>query len=368
MQNPGQGIRFRGSARSDTGKVRDNNEDRVHLWKHERGLLAVVADGMGGAVAGEEASRITVETLQADLIDHETLPQIFAIADVETLAERMRLSIDAANETILQKADADPELRGMGTTVTMALVQGREVIIGHVGDSRAYVIEGGQGAISQVTSDHSFVQALVSAGHISPEEAEDHPMRNVLYRALGQAHDVEIDIYYTSLQVGDRLILCSDGLTLHISPEEIAQVSLAAEDPEDISRKFIDLANKRGGRDNVSVIVIKAESDDSVAKEKAADYEYTDDDTIIVGSDTGHFGSSESTNSPNIENPTNQHEHAPFSNSAPATTTLRLKAVPSRETAEFVPPNFDDEELAVDDVSGESRVETWGEESDPSRE
>lgn len=367
MQNPGQGIRLRSSARSDTGKVRDNNEDRVHLWKHDRGLLAVVADGMGGAVAGEEASRLTVETLQADLVEDDTRPPIFAITDPDTVTHRLRESIDDANEVILQKADSHPELRGMGTTVTMAYVQEREVIIGHVGDSRAYLVDGRDGAISQVTSDHSFVQALVSAGHISEEEAEEHPMRNVLYRALGQAHDVEIDIYYATLQPGDRLVLCSDGLTLHITPEEIAQVALAAEDPDDISRKFIDLANKRGGRDNVSVIVITAEAGDPLAMQAETGYQYTDEDTLIIGGEAQPFGPSESQSSPNNDSPANHHEHAPFSATAPSQTTMRLHAVPSRQTTEIpVVESGTDESPA--DAAGESPVETHGEERDTPRD
>jgi hypothetical protein len=194
-------------------------------------------------------------------------------------------------------------------------------------------------------------------------------MRNVLYSALGQAHDVEIDIYHATLQPGDRLVLCSDGLTLHLAPEEIAQVALAAEDPDDISRKFIDLANKRGGRDNVSVIVVTAEENEDLdtGMDAGAEYEYTDEDTLIIGSDTRHFSSSESQISPNIENTTDYHEHAPFSASAPSQTTMRAHAAPSRRTAEVlaVSPGEEDDDLPGD-TAGESRFETWGEGRDPS--
>jgi PPM family protein phosphatase len=261
MMDPARGIRLRSSARTNTGKVRDNNEDNIHLWTSDQTALAIVADGMGGAAAGEEASRIAVEMIQEGLIDATTggKAELLVEEDDDSLTDRMKLAIRSANMSIVQKADRHPEFKGMGTTVTMALVRNTHAVIGHVGDSRAYLIDGQDGHIIQVTSDHSFVQALVSAGHISEEEAEDHPMKNVLYRALGQARDVEVDIYYERLHPNDRLVLCSDGLTLHVRPEEIAQVVLAADNPEEASQKLIELANVRGGRDNVSVIVIKVE-------------------------------------------------------------------------------------------------------------
>lgn len=374
MQTPGPGIRLRSSARSDTGRVRDNNEDRVHLWKHTHGVLAVVADGMGGAVAGEEASRITIETVQADLVDNDALAETFDIADDDVVMERMRQAIHIANETILKKADHYPELKGMGTTVTMAFVRGSHVLIGHVGDSRAYIVGADSGEIVQITSDHSFVQALVSAGHISAAEADEHPMKNVLYRALGQAHDVEIDIHHAILHLNDRLVLCSDGLTLHIKPLEIAQVALASEDPEDISRKLIDLANERGGRDNVSVIVIKAEADGETASHNAdfaGDYQYTDEDTLIIGRDSGHFGSSESPGTPDLDGLLDHHEHAPFAADAPTKGTIRARAVPQRATGEHRPPPplVNGSTPHPDDLAGEeSSIDLLGEDRDPHQE
>jgi len=147
------------------------------------------------------------------------------------------------------------------------------------------------------------VQALVTAGHITEEEAEEHPMRNVLYRALGQATDVEIDIYYEKLRVGDRMVLCSDGLTLHLKPDEIAQIVLASENPNEASQKLIEMANNRGGRDNVSTVVIKVERDTSgdtqdmskVAAENPMseeDFDYLNEDTLII--DRNSYHSSES--------------------------------------------------------------------------
>jgi PPM family protein phosphatase len=261
MDNPGQQIRLRSSARTNTGMVRDNNEDSVHLWTHnDHVVLAIVADGMGGAVAGEEASSIAINTIQNGLME-ANLENLNSYDESvrQEIIDYLKDSINSANASIVDRAKAQPELKGMGTTVTLALVQDTRVVIGHVGDSRAYVISGLDGHIRQVTSDHSFVQALISAGHISEEEAEEHPMKNVLYRALGQANDLEIDVYHETLHVGDRLVLCSDGLTLHVKPREIAECALAESDPARISQKLIDLTNNRGGRDNVSVIVIAVE-------------------------------------------------------------------------------------------------------------
>lgn len=294
MSEPEQRIRLRSSARTNTGRVRDNNEDSVHLWGYQdRIVLAIVADGMGGAVAGEEASRIAVKTIQKGLADTD-----FDQIDTDMLLrqgemiEKLRVVINEANNNIVDQADARPELKGMGTTVTLALVRDDDVIIGHVGDSRAYHIDAGDNQITQVTSDHSFVQALITAGHISEEEAEDHPMKNVLYRALGQVHDIEIDVYYEKLQIGDRLVLCSDGLTLHLKPEEIAEIALNEEDPASASSRLIEMANLRGGRDNISVIVIKAEvnpdaqppSSNEDAKVARPAYTDEDADTLILPS------------------------------------------------------------------------------------
>jgi len=212
MLHSGDGIRLRSSARTSVGQVRENNEDSVHLWPGEQFVLAVVADGMGGAAAGEEASRMAIEAIQAgmSLRTRDNLDQINGLS-VDDISERLRTSIQQANLSIMQRALDEPDMRGMGTTVTLAFVRGTEAIIAHVGDSRAYQIDGATQRITQITADHSFVEALLAAGHITPEQAEDHPMRNVLYRALGQAEDLDVDIYTVRLEIGDRLVLCSDG-------------------------------------------------------------------------------------------------------------------------------------------------------------
>ncbi|PJF26415.1 MAG: hypothetical protein CUN53_07910, partial [Phototrophicales bacterium] len=143
-------------------------------------------------------------------------------------------------------------------------------IIAHVGDSRAYLVDGEMGGITQITDDHSFVEALVAAGHLTHEQAEEHPMKNVLYRALGQNERIEIDFYEVRLCPGDRIVLCSDGLTRHVKPREIAEIVLSIDDPEIASQALVDLTNARGGEDNVSVIVIAIEGDAADADDALA--------------------------------------------------------------------------------------------------
>jgi protein phosphatase len=268
----------RASARSDVGKLRENNEDRVGLWARHGVVLALVADGMGGAVAGEEASRLAVEAVQADFLGEargsETLDQL---TEVE-VADKLRYAVRRANRAVINRANDHPEFHGMGTTLTLAFVRNNRVVIAHVGDSRAYLVDGHEGWINQITDDHSFVEALLASGHISPEQAAMHPMRNVLYRALGQVDDTEADFYSRSLAEGDRLILCSDGLTRHLPPAEIAEVAELSDDPEVIAQTLIDRANARGGEDNISTVVI--------VMERAADVEPEEPPSEVVFDDT----------------------------------------------------------------------------------
>lgn len=305
MVNPGRSIHLRSSARTNTGKVRENNEDQVFLLEYDHLVLAMVADGMGGAAAGEEASRIAIETIHEGLLNEsggyaengttgsgseptnrvnssEVISKIDSMS-ADVLSDKLRHVIRTANVNIVEHAQNVPELKGMGTTVTMALVRNTYAIIGHVGDSRAYLVDGHDSSISQITSDHSFVEAMVAAGHISRAEAEDHPMRNVLYRALGQAEEVDVDVYHSYLRVGDRLVLCSDGLTLHVKPHEIARIA-SENRPEVASQKLIELTNERGGRDNVSVVVISIEEEpgEEVTQQEEAFMSSDEDDTLIL--------------------------------------------------------------------------------------
>ncbi len=244
------------SARTDVGQVRENNEDSVGLWAFKGALLALVADGMGGAVAGEEASRLTVEAVQADFVGIDGVEADLLTLAEELIMEKLTAAIQAANLAVIDRVDEDAALRGMGTTATLAFIRGRRAMFAHVGDSRAYLVDGVEGWINQITSDHSFVEALLEAGHISEDQAREHPMKNVLYRALGQAPDTTADLYDRYLKGQDRIVLCSDGLARHVAPDEIAQVVLLESDPHAATKRLIDLANERGGEDNVSAIVI----------------------------------------------------------------------------------------------------------------
>lgn len=308
MYGPGQGIRLRSSARTNKGRVRQNNEDSIHLWGDDGYVLAVVADGMGGAAAGEEASRIAVETIHGQMVGGSfRRPDDYGHLDTYDLAEKLEAAVKLANLNILKRAVARPEFKGMGTTVTLAFARQSDVIMAHVGDSRAYHIDGHDGTISQITADHSFVQALVDAGHITQEEAEDHPMKNVLYRALGQAPDIDIDmISDIHLHVSDRLVLCSDGLTLHVKTHEIADIAMSETDPNTISTRLLELALARGGKDNISVIVIVVEGVAPVVSmeaDTALEMPYDDEDpTLPLHGATGEYPASSSSSQPGMIN------------------------------------------------------------------
>ncbi len=253
------------SAISNVGRVRGNNEDRVGLWAREGVVLAVVADGMGGAAAGEEASRLVLEAIQAEFLGAVRGSETLRALSDDEIADKLRTTIRRANRAIIERAEEYPAYQGMGTTVTLAFVRSPRVIIAHVGDSRAYLINGKNGWINQVTDDHSFVEALLASGHITHEQAAVHPMRNVLYRALGQVEDVEADLYSRELAEGDWLVLCSDGLTRHVKPFEIAQFATCSTTPAEAAQALIDLANQRGGEDNISAVIIKLENAETLA-------------------------------------------------------------------------------------------------------
>ncbi len=285
MQYRGSSVRVLSGASTSTGQIRENNEDSIRLWAQNNAVLAIVADGMGGAAAGEEASRRAVAIVEGTLTRPEVpvLEALDSLAD-DTIAQKMHDTIRAANADIIAHAATNPDLHGMGTTVTLAFVRDMRAIVAHVGDSRAYLVSRQDRRITQITADHSFVEALVAAGHITEQEAEEHPMRSVLYRALGQADEIDVDLYYARLRPGDRLVLCSDGLTRHVKATEIADVALKNDDPERISQHLIDLANERGGEDNVSVIVVALEEGASgeVGEDPTREVSIASDDTLIM--------------------------------------------------------------------------------------
>lgn len=265
MSHSNRALRLRSAMHTSIGQVRENNEDNQYLSAQETWLLAVIADGMGGAAAGEEASRMAIEAVDNMLQEHEDL--LTNISSDEQIIQVLRKIIFLGNTGIVQQATEKPEMRGMGTTITMAYVNLEHAIFAHVGDSRAYLIEYRSHNATQITNDHTFAEVLVSSRHLTREQADEHPMRNVLYRVLGQQDELEIDIYETRFHAGDGIVLCSDGLTRHVKPHEIADIVLANPDPELACNVLIDLANERGGEDNISVIVIRVEGSTETALE-----------------------------------------------------------------------------------------------------
>ena len=244
----------RAAAVTDTGLQRLRNED---AFVCEPPLFAV-ADGMGGARAGEVAARLAATALEE------------AGRSVEDVAGL----ISEANRRIWERSLADPKTAGMGTTVTAALVDGAAgtVTIGHVGDSRAYVVR--DGLLDQLTSDHSLVAELVEGGVLTPEEAERHPQRSAITRALGTEPTVEVDVFTFDTAPGDLFLLCSDGLSSMVADETVAAVIEAAErDPTSAAEALVAAANERGGQDNITVVLFEIVEGDP--EERASDVEVT---------------------------------------------------------------------------------------------
>jgi protein phosphatase len=233
------------AAATDVGRMRKNNEDSYLSSKP----VAAVADGMGGHSAGEVASAIAIEEL-ATLGDRGPWENETAATD------DLKQAILRANRRIREMAASDHKLNGMGTTLVALLEDGDMVHVANVGDSRGYLLR--QGELSQVTVDHSLVQELVDDGRLSPEDAERHPQRSVITRALGIEPEVEFDLFTYKLQVGDRLLLCSDGLSDVVGTTQIRNVLLRVRSPQKAARQLVTVANEQGGPDNITVIVVDA--------------------------------------------------------------------------------------------------------------
>jgi serine/threonine protein phosphatase PrpC len=229
--------------RTDVGRQRNVNEDDLVV----RPPFFAVADGMGGAKAGEVAS-----AMAADAFEGET------DSDEPAEAQLARI-LREANRRIYELAVKDESHRGMGTTLTAAKVHGDEISLAHVGDSRAYVLRRGQ--LEQLTSDHSLVAELERSGQISPEAAENHPQRSIITRALGPEPDVDVDTYTVAGKDGDVFLLCSDGLTSMISDEEVASILRSADSLEKTADALVRAANQSGGRDNITVVLFRVAAD-----------------------------------------------------------------------------------------------------------
>ena len=223
---------------TDIGRVREKNEDSYLV---EEPLFAV-ADGMGGHKGGDVASQLALETIEGK-----------PAAD---LGQRLR----DANAAVFERSQTDRSVMGMGTTVTAVVVQGTSALFAHVGDSRAYLLRAGD--LRQLTDDHTLVARMVKTGEITEAEAEVHPHRSVLTRALGTEPDVIVDEFDVALTDGDRLLLCSDGLTGMVTEEQIVAILSAAPDPQDAANRLVRAANRAGGVDNITVVVVDVEAED----------------------------------------------------------------------------------------------------------
>ena len=257
----------RSTVLSDTGRRRRHNEDS-YICKPP---LFAVADGMGGAQAGEVASGLAAAVLgEAD-------------ADVGGGEERIAALIQEANRRVFQRSSEDAATSGMGTTMTVALVDGSTgtIALGHVGDSRAYRVRGGE--LEQLTDDHSLVGELTRSGKLSPEEAVTHPQRSVITRALGTEPDVDVDTFTVEAEPDDVYLLCSDGLTDMISDEEILAQVAGSDDLESAARGLIDAANAGGGEDNITVVLFQIDGAGAVDQTARMPAATEDDEDTLSG-------------------------------------------------------------------------------------
>ncbi len=255
--------------KTDLGRTRDHNEDTFlvadlstgkasllpEVRQHQigpRGSLFMVADGMGGAAAGELASAMAADIIYRHL---DTTWRQDRDTSAERFAYRMKQAVELANAELFEYAREHPEVRGMGTTVTAAGVHGSNLYLTQIGDSRAYLIRGGRA--SQLTRDQSLTQRLVDAGELTEEEAEISERRNIILQALGPDARVKVDLSLQSLRVGDTLVICSDGLSGLVKRDEIARVAAEQPDNAALCAALIDLANERGGPDNITVIAAR---------------------------------------------------------------------------------------------------------------
>jgi protein phosphatase len=241
-------MRFSCAARTDVGVVRSGNED-TYLMANERGLF-VVADGMGGHAAGEVASEMAARLIA------ERFAPVKGMSDDELMGQMVG-AIRAANSAIFERTLQEHDKRGMGTTATALVLLPRRYLIGHVGDSRAYILRGG--VLTQLTKDHSYVQEQVDAGRLTPEEARVHPYANVITRCVGSNGDVVPDLYVGSLDPGDLLLLASDGLTGMIEDHDLQAILEQDVTLEEQVDMLIADANRRGGLDNVTVVLVRIE-------------------------------------------------------------------------------------------------------------
>src|SRR5882757_723742 len=240
--------------KTDTGRQRHANEDSYFA----RAPLFAVADGMGGAQAGEVASRIAARAFE----------KRGSLSNDEPAEGQLEQIAQAANREIHQLAQEDSSRAGMGTTLTAATVRGNEVAFGHVGDSRAYVLRDGQ--LKRLTKDHSLVEELRRQGRLTEEQAEEHPQRSIITRALGPEPNVNVDTMTFPAKDGDVFLICSDGLTTMVSDDEIRQILVESRSLRSAVNKLVDAANRGGGRDNITAVAFRVAAADAKEGEESA--------------------------------------------------------------------------------------------------
>jgi len=240
------------SGKTDIGRLRELNEDNFTIFGFEENKplgFCILSDGMGGHNAGEVASTEIVNHISQDL------SRLLDETDEEKIVFNLTSSIDFANNLVYNMSTLNPQHRGMGATCVIAYVKDEKVWFANVGDSRAYLIA--DGTIEKITSDHSVVEELVKKGTITPEEARFHPDKNIITRAVGTDKLVNSDIYQLDAQENDTVLLCSDGLYEMITDEEILEIISSDDNLDNITQRLIDSANEKGGRDNITVVLIR---------------------------------------------------------------------------------------------------------------
>ena len=239
------------AAASDVGKVRKVNEDSYFVSDIvNENVVAVVADGMGGHKGGKTASSMVTECIEYASYEKD----LFSKSSDE-LVEILRETIAHSNEEIYSRAKSDESLSGMGSTLVMCVASVDRVLCANVGDSRLYHLS--ENGLKQITKDHSMVQELVDKGQISPDEAMNHPNKNIITRAVGSDRYVETDFFDISANKGDRIILCSDGMTNMVSEDDIYYIAKNTPSPDDACKKLVGMANNAGGKDNITVVIIR---------------------------------------------------------------------------------------------------------------
>lgn len=245
-------VRLLHAARTDVGMIRSGNEDNFAVRARGNRGLFVVADGMGGHAAGEVASEMAVQTIEQELDSLRDL-------DAST-GDRLSQALRKANRNIHERTITEVDKQGMGTTASVLLIYDSQYLIGQVGDSRVYLLR--DGALHQLTKDHSYVQEQVDAGFLTPEQARYHPYSNVITRCVGASPDVEPDIYHGDVSVGDLFLVASDGLTSMVDDRRLQILLMSRAEPERKVLALISEANGRGGLDNITAIVVQVAADE----------------------------------------------------------------------------------------------------------